>query len=64
MKAKTFRSPKSGSDWTQQDLKAFNISIRFENAETFFQMPTLPEPAVSEETLTTTTADNTTKANT
>jgi len=63
-KTKISRSPGSGSNWTQQDLEAFNISIRFENATTFFQIPTLPEPAVSEDILTTMDPDNTTKENT
>ena len=50
---------KSTSCWTRQDLKAYNISIRFQDAATFFKTPALPEPTVHQEILTTVTADNT-----
>ena len=53
------RSAKSASCWTRQDLEAYNISIRFQDAATFFKTPALPEPTVHKEILTTLNADTT-----
>ena len=57
--ANIIRLPKSGSEWTQNELDAYNIRISFQNAATFFNTPVLPQPAVSEEVLMTESADDT-----
>ena len=46
------RSAKSGSDWTSNELLAYNIDVVVEDALTFFQMPNLPAPTVDPEILT------------
>ncbi|KZT00684.1 uncharacterized protein LAESUDRAFT_687714 [Laetiporus sulphureus 93-53] len=56
--ANLVRSAKSGSDWTDNDLDAYNIQIRFEDAATFFGTDNLPLPAVDEEILTTQEAED------
>ena len=50
------RSAKSGSDWTSNDLKAYNITIDAQDAATFFGQPDLPAPAVNPQLLTTLSA--------
>jgi len=47
------RSAKSGNDWTEDDLRAYNIQIQCEDVATFFGDPSLPLPEVDEEILTT-----------
>jgi hypothetical protein len=49
-------SAKSGNDWTENDLRAYNIQIQFEDAATFFG--NLPPPEVDEEILTTLEAED------
>ncbi|KAH9916789.1 uncharacterized protein B0H18DRAFT_1096662 [Fomitopsis serialis] len=51
--ANLIRSPKSGSDWTGNDLVAYNIKIRLEPAATFFGDDAMPPPTVDQEILTT-----------
>jgi len=46
--ANLIRSAKSGSDWTQNDLRAFNITIQRVDSTVFFGSPDLPQPAVSQ----------------
>ena len=46
-------SAKSGNDWTEKDLRAYNIQINCEDVATFFGDPDLPLPDVDEEILTT-----------
>ena len=41
------RLPKSGNEWTSEDLHAYNITIREENFRTFFGQP-IPIPPPSE----------------
>ena len=38
------RSAKSGSDWTRNELRAFNIQTVMDNVATFFGNPKLPPP--------------------
>lgn len=52
------RSAKSGSDWTQAELDAYNITIVSEDAATFFGLPVLPQPHVDQELLDTQEAAN------
>lgn len=51
------RSAKSGSDWTDNDLSAYNITIVSQDAATFFGQPALPQPALNPELLTTLNAE-------
>ncbi|KAJ6576507.1 hypothetical protein DFH09DRAFT_362087 [Mycena vulgaris] len=44
--ANIIRSAKSGSDWTENDLHAYHIRVVYQDAATFFQIPSLPPPAV------------------
>jgi hypothetical protein len=44
--AHLIRSAKSGSDWTQYELRAFNIKIETVDVATFFGKPDLPRPSV------------------
>jgi hypothetical protein len=37
---------KPGSEWTINDLRAYNITVTPQNVETFFGIPTLPQPSV------------------
>ena len=39
------RSAKSGSDWTRNELRAFNIQTVTDNVATFFGSPELPPPS-------------------
>ena len=65
--SKIFRTPKSGDEWTDNDLEAYNISIAFQDAQTFFgKIPSLPTPvhrdyhkppSIYEDILTALTAD-------
>jgi hypothetical protein len=45
-------SAKSGSDWTDNELTAFNIQVDSVDAATFFNMAQLPDPLVSNTILT------------
>jgi hypothetical protein len=45
--ANLIRSAKSGSDWTSNELLAFNIKVVDTNATTFFGNPELPQPFIS-----------------
>ena len=38
---------KSGSDWDEIDLAAYNIRVEFQDATTFFEIPRLPDPVLS-----------------
>jgi hypothetical protein len=49
--ANIIRSAKSGSDWTSNDLIAYNISIESQDSATFFEVPALPDPHVPQEML-------------
>ena len=44
---------KSGNDWTENDLRAYNIQIQCEDVATFFGDPVFPLPEVDEEILAT-----------
>jgi hypothetical protein len=39
-------STKSGSDWTKNELRAYNITVAPQDVATFFGSPNLPEPSV------------------
>jgi hypothetical protein len=43
------RTAKSGSDWIEAQLRAFNIIVEFQDAATFFGVDPLPQPAVAGE---------------
>jgi hypothetical protein len=43
--AELIRSAKSGSDWTSNELAAYNILVEYQDAATFFGTPNLPLPA-------------------
>jgi hypothetical protein len=45
--ANLLRSAKSGSDWTINELLAFNIQVVPANATVFFGDPELPQPSIS-----------------
>ena len=45
------RTAKSGSDWTVAELRAYNITVEFQDAATFFGVNPLPQPAVAGELL-------------
>lgn len=40
------RSTKSGSEWTKNELRAYNITVTPQNVATFFGNPILPQPSV------------------
>ncbi|CAA7265480.1 unnamed protein product [Cyclocybe aegerita] len=40
-------------DWTSNELAAYNITVVFQDAATFFETPDLPQPAVNPNVLTT-----------
>ena len=42
--ANLIRSAKSGSQWSQDELRAYNIQIVPANVENFFGLPNLPYP--------------------
>jgi hypothetical protein len=46
------RSAKSASDWTVNELRAYNITIVYQDTATFFETPNLPLPAIHEGVLT------------
>ena len=56
--ANLIHSAKSGSDWTQGDLDAYNIHMHVEDTATFFGIPCLPQPQVDLEILNTEIVDN------
>ncbi|RPD76821.1 hypothetical protein L226DRAFT_559068 [Lentinus tigrinus ALCF2SS1-7] len=56
--ANLLRAAKSGKDWTQNELEAYNISIELKDVQTFFQVDSLPTPSVDPELLTTLDADD------
>lgn len=51
--AQLIRSVKSGSDWTANELTAYNITVVYQDAATFFETPNLPQPAINPNVLTT-----------
>ncbi|KAH8982020.1 hypothetical protein EDB92DRAFT_1895630 [Lactarius akahatsu] len=42
--AELIRNAKSASDWTQNELAAYNITVEYQDATTFFGTHTLPQP--------------------
>jgi len=40
------RSTKSGSEWTKNEFRAYNITVTTQNVATFFGDLTLPQPPV------------------
>jgi hypothetical protein len=50
-------NPKSGNDWTVNDLAAYNITIVQQNAATFFGQAALPPPPHHPDLLNNLTAD-------
>lgn len=43
------RVPKSGREWTANELAAYNIRVELQDAATFFGVPRLPAPVVTPE---------------
>ena len=41
------RSAKSGSDWKGNEVAAYNITIEYQDAATFFGTLNLPQPTVN-----------------
>ncbi|OBZ78038.1 hypothetical protein A0H81_01843 [Grifola frondosa] len=58
--AQLIRSAKSGSDWTNNELNAYNISVVYQDAATFFETPNLPQPTINPNVLTTLAPDDAT----
>lgn len=56
--ANIIRSAKSGSDWTVNELDAYNIRVQLENTGTFFGGQGLPPPEIDAEILTTQDAED------
>ena len=52
MMANIIRSSKSSSDWTPNDLIAYNIKVVYQNFTTFFGNPNPPDPQINNEVLT------------
>jgi hypothetical protein len=50
---------RSGIEWTDNELEAYNIEFTFQDAPTFFGETPLPLPTVNQEVLTALTADDT-----
>ena len=50
--ANLIRRAKSGSDWTDNDLAAYNITVVGQDTATFFCRPASPQPALNPELLT------------
>lgn len=50
-------SPKSGKDWTPNDLIAYGINVVYQDSATFFEIPSLPAPDVGNEILTSVDAE-------
>ena len=46
------RSAKSASDWTMNELGAYNITVIYQDAATFFERPDLPQPIINTDVLT------------
>jgi hypothetical protein len=44
--ATLIRSTKSGSKWTKNELRAYNITVTPQNVATYFGTPTLPQSSV------------------
>ncbi|KAI9446446.1 hypothetical protein H4582DRAFT_2052470 [Lactarius indigo] len=43
--AELIRNAKSASDWTRNELAAYNITVEYQDAATFFGTHNLPQPA-------------------
>ncbi|KAH9063425.1 hypothetical protein EDB87DRAFT_1681476 [Lactarius vividus] len=58
--AKLIRNAKSASDWTQNELAAYNIAVEYQDATAFFGTHNFPQPAtVNPAVLTATGPDDT-----
>jgi hypothetical protein len=44
--ANYIRKAKSGSDWTRNELEAYNIAVDYQDSATFFGTHDLPQPAI------------------
>ncbi|KAF9483571.1 hypothetical protein BDN70DRAFT_291086 [Pholiota conissans] len=56
------RLPKSGNDWSEDDLSAYSVKIEYQDAQKFFGETPLPTPSVDQDTLTAVTADDATSS--
>ncbi|KAF8524621.1 hypothetical protein BU17DRAFT_42813 [Hysterangium stoloniferum] len=56
--ANLLRTAKSGNDWSQAELHAYNIVVEWQEAPTFFGVNPLPQPAVAGELLHNVAADD------
>ncbi|KAF9498770.1 hypothetical protein BDN71DRAFT_1442702 [Pleurotus eryngii] len=51
--AELVRTAKSGSDWTANELAAYNITVVYQDATAFFETPDLPHPTINPNVLNT-----------
>jgi len=56
--ANLLRKAKSGNDWSQNELYAYNIVVELQDAATFFGVNPLPKPAVAGKLLNNVTAED------
>ena len=56
--ANLLRTAKSGSDWSEAELHAYNIVVELQDAVTFFGVNPLPQPVVAVELLNNVAADD------
>ncbi|KAF8817284.1 hypothetical protein BYT27DRAFT_7227904 [Phlegmacium glaucopus] len=56
--ANLLRTAKSGSDWSQIELYAYNIVVELQDAATFFGVNPLPQPAVASELMNNVAAED------
>lgn len=56
--ANLLRTAKSGSDWNQVELHAYNVIVELQDAATFFGVDPLPQPVVAGELLNNVAADD------
>jgi hypothetical protein len=56
--ANLIRSAKSGNKWTENELRAYNVAINFQNTRSFFGDAPLPDPSGPPEFLTILDADD------
>ncbi|KAG1724297.1 uncharacterized protein EDB91DRAFT_143068 [Suillus paluster] len=50
--ASLIRNAKSGNDWTSNELLAYNITVDYQDAATFFEIENLPQPTANPDILT------------
>lgn len=51
--AELIRRTKSGSDWTANEIAAYNITVVYQDTSTFFETPNIPHPTINPNVLNT-----------